>query len=117
MSSDPTRRFGSRADDYAKARPSYPPEVFDFLENNFGLSAGQTAADLGSGTGISAELLLDRGLRVFAVEPNEAMRATAEKTLGARAGFVSVDGRAETTTLPNNSVDWVYAAQAFHWFD
>src|SRR5262249_24334925 len=31
--------------------------------------------------------------------------------------FYSVDGRAEATTLPDASVDWVVAAQAFHWFD
>src|SRR5262245_40522733 len=97
MSSDPTRRFGNRADDYAKARPSYPPEIFDFLADEFGMTTGQTAADLGSGTGISSAQLLDRGLRVFAVEPNAPMRAAAEKTLGARPGFVSVNGCAETT--------------------
>ncbi len=117
MGSDPTRRFGDRAGDYARARPSYPPEVFDFLTRDFGLAAGESAADFGSGTGISAALLLDRGLRVFAVEPNAEMRAQAEQVLGVRPGFVSIDGRAETTTLPAASVDWVIAAQAFHWFD
>ncbi len=117
MSSDPTRRFGDRAGAYAKARPSYPPEVFEFLARDFDLHAGQTGADLGSGTGISAALLLDRGLRVFAIEPNADMRAKAEQTLGTRDGFISVDGRAESTTLIAASVDWVIAAQAFHWFD
>jgi len=117
MRSDSTRRFGDRAGDYAKARPSYPAEVFDFLARDFGMAAGESAADLGSGTGISAALLLDRGLRVFAVEPNAGMRAKAEETLAGRPGFVSVDGRAEATTLPNAGVDWVIAAQAFHWFD
>ena len=117
MGSDATQRFGNRADDYAKARPSYPAEVFDFLAKDFGLTPGQTAADLGSGTGISAALLLSCGLRVFAVEPNASMRTSAEKSFGARPGFVSVDGKAEATTLPDTSLDWVFAAQAFHWFD
>jgi SAM-dependent methyltransferase len=117
MASDPTQRFGNRAAAYAKARPSYPPEVFQFLAADFGLAAGQTAADFGSGTGIFAELLLEYGLRVYAIEPNAPMRAEAEVRLRGRAGFVSRDAAAEATGLAAASVDWVTAAQAFHWFD
>lgn len=114
---DVTERFGDRVGAYAKARPSYPPEVFSFLAAEFGLAAGQIAADLGSGTGIFSGLLLDRGVKVFAVEPNAEMRAKAETTLGSHAEFSSVGGRAEATTLAPASVDWVFAAQAFHWFN
>jgi len=32
-------------------------------------------------------------------------------------GFTSIAGRAEATTLPENSVNFVTAAQAAHWFD
>lgn len=117
MTQDPTQRFGNRAEAYAKARPSYPPELFDFLARDFGLAAGQSAADLGSGTGIFSELLLERGLRVYAVEPNAPMRAAAEVRLRGRAEFVSCDATAEATGLPGASMDWVTAAQAFHWFD
>ncbi len=117
MSSDPTQRFGNRAEAYAKARPSYPPEVFEFLVRDFGLAAGQSAADLGSGTGIFSEFLLERGLRVYAVEPNAPMRAEAEVRLRDRAEFVSCDATAEATGLPTASFEWVTAAQAFHWFD
>jgi SAM-dependent methyltransferase len=37
--------------------------------------------------------------------------------LAAYPNFVSVDGRAEATTLEDASVDFVTAGQAFHWFD
>jgi SAM-dependent methyltransferase len=87
------------------------------MHREFGLLAGQYIADLGAGTGISAELFLSRGCTVFAVEPNEAMRAAASSRLGAVPGFHSVAGTAEATTLPDHCVDWVVAAQAFHWFD
>jgi len=117
MAQDVTERFGDRVGAYAKARPSYPGEVFSFLAAEFGLAAGQSAADLGSGTGIFSGLLLDRGVKVYAVEPNAEMRAKAEATLNGRAGFVSVGARAEATTLVPGSVDWVFAAQAFHWFN
>ncbi len=114
---DVTQRFGDRVGHYAKARPSYPVGVLDFLAAAFGLAAGQTAADLGSGTGIFSALLLDRGLTVHAVEPNAPMREEAERALGGRPGFNSHAARAEETGLPDKTVDWFTAAQAFHWFD
>jgi SAM-dependent methyltransferase len=61
--------------------------------------------------------LLGAGCRVYAVEPNSAMRHAAQNVLARQPGFVSVAGRAEETTLPDASVDLVVAAQAFHWFD
>lgn len=74
-------------------------------------------ADIGSGTGISTELFLDFGNRVYAVEPNVDMRSKAEELLSAEVGFASIDGTAETTGLPDSSVDLIVAGQAFHWFE
>jgi SAM-dependent methyltransferase len=114
---DPTRLFSKRADNYARYRPGYPADVLDCLRQECGLTPQTVVADVGSGTGILTRLFLDNGNRVYAVEPNEAMRLEAERTLGGYAGFVSVAGRAEATTLPNRSIDLVTAGQAFHWFD
>lgn len=44
------------------------------------------------------------------------MREKAEKTLCDNARFRSVCGTATDTTLAERSVDFVTAAQAFHWF-
>jgi len=51
------------------------------------------------------------------VEPNSPMRAAAEESLKDWPNFRSVDGTAEATTLADVSVDFVTAAQAFHWFN
>jgi SAM-dependent methyltransferase len=72
---------------------------------------------VGSGTGIFSRLLLAAGAEVWAVEPNAAMRAAAETTLGGDPRFHSVAASAEDTTLPDGSMDLVVAAQALHWFD
>jgi SAM-dependent methyltransferase len=114
---DPTTRFTARADAYVRTRPSYPPELLDRLRARYDLSATTAIADLGSGTGILTHLLLDAGATVFAVEPNADMRAEAERALAGHPRFTSVAARAESTTLPDASVDLVTAAQAFHWFD
>jgi SAM-dependent methyltransferase len=111
---NPTGRFSDRADDYVKYRPSYPAAAIDAILDGLASDAGNAlrAADVGAGTGISARLLGDRGVRVIAIEPNGAMREAATP----HPGVTWHDGRAEATRLGAQSVDLVLAAQAFHWF-
>jgi SAM-dependent methyltransferase len=113
---DPAARFGPRASDYERHRPSYPRALFDALAPPLAPPPGALVADVGAGTGLFTAALLDRGYRVVAVEPNDAMRASAERRLGSRPGFSAAPGRAEATGLPDGSVDFVAAAQALHWF-
>jgi SAM-dependent methyltransferase len=114
---DPTRRFSDRVADYVRYRPRYPREVLGVLREETGLRPDWVVADVGSGTGFSAEPFLDNGNHVYAVEPNAAMRAAAEELYGSSDRFHSVAGTAEDTGLEPDSVDLVVAAQAFHWFD
>ena len=114
---DPTLRFSSRADNYAKYRPRYPQEVIETLRNECRLVSSMLIADVGSGTGGLTELFLQNGNRVFAVEPNREMREAAERLLQTYPGFISIAGKAENTTLDNESVDFVVVGQAFHWFE
>jgi SAM-dependent methyltransferase len=117
MSGAPTERFSDRVVDYVRYRPRYPAEVLDVLNDAVGLADSWVIADVGSGTGFSAEPFLAGGHVVHAVEPNAAMRAAADALFGAYPNFRSIAGTAEATTLPDDSVDLVIAGQAFHWFD
>lgn len=110
-------RFSNRVENYIKYRPTYPAEVLDLFRDEMNLRNDAVIADIGSGTGISAKLFLENGNTVFGVEPNAAMREAAENFLQDFPNFKSVDGTAENTNLENKSVDFVVAAQAFHWFD
>ena len=114
---DYTNRFSGKGEIYAKARPKYAAGLFDYLQNTMGVPAGSVFADVGAGTGIFAGQLLDCGYSVFAVEPNADMRKKAEEKLSASRNFVSVIGSDGNMNLPDKSVDYVTAAQAFHWFD
>jgi SAM-dependent methyltransferase len=114
---DPRERFTDRVADYSRARPSYPPAALDRLVRETGVPPGGDVVDLGSGTGILTVLLLDRGFRVVAVEPNRGMAAAAERLLEGRPGYRGVNGTAEATTLDAASADLAVAAQSFHWFD
>src|SRR5579862_2299669 len=113
METDSTRRFAYRSDAYARFRPSYPAGVTELLSRECGLNAASCLADVGSGTGLLAELFLTMGCEVFGVEPNAEMRASGERLLSGYPRFHSVEGRAESTTLADGSVDFVTAGQAF----
>jgi SAM-dependent methyltransferase len=117
MTNDHTGRFSTRVADYVKYRPHYPPAVLRLLEDECGLTSTSVVADVGSGTGLLSELFLKNGNRVYGVEPNREMREAGERLLSSYTNFVSVDGRAEATTLEDACVDFVTAGQAFHWFD
>ncbi|MCB9233472.1 MAG: class I SAM-dependent methyltransferase [Bacteroidia bacterium] len=114
---DPTVRFSNRVENYIKYRPGYPDSLIGFLGENLGLHAGSVVADVGCGTGILSKLLLEWGAKVYGVEPNSPMRTAAEQLLKGFAEFHSVEGRSEATNLPDQSVDLITAAQAFHWFE
>ena len=115
--SNPTERFSSRVDNYLRYRPGYPTEVINLLHNECGLTEDSRVADIAYGTGIFTRLLLESGSRVFGVEPNAEMRRAGEEFLADYPRFTSLAGSAEATTLPEQSVDIVTAAQAAHWFD
>ena len=117
LATDPTRRFSSRVDNYIKYRPGYPSAVIDTLASECGLTEQLIVADVGSGTGILSELFLKHGNPVFGVEPNREMREAGERRLKQYPNFTSVNGTAEATTLPDRSMDFITAGQAFHWFD
>jgi SAM-dependent methyltransferase len=110
-----TERFSDRVEQYARYRPRYPNALLSFLVHKIPRPAA--VADIGSGTGILSDQLLQFGYQVVAVEPNNPMREAAERQLSGHHSFRSVDGTAENTNLPSFSVDAVTCGQSFHWFD
>jgi SAM-dependent methyltransferase len=109
---DTVERFSDRATDYVRYRPSYPAEAVHAMLDGLGPPERLVAADVGAGTGISARLLGDRGVRVVAVEPGEGMRRAATP----HPNVFWVSGKAEATGLRSQAVDLVLCAQSFHWF-
>lgn len=97
-------------DDYERGRPGWPPEVVDIP----GLPSAATVLDLGAGTGKLTRLLVSAFGRVVAVEPAEAMRRLLVTVC---PGAEALAGTGEEIPLPDASVDSVFAAEAFHWFD
>jgi SAM-dependent methyltransferase len=109
---DTVERFSDRAADYVRYRPTYPAAAVDAMLDGLGPPDRLLAVDVGAGTGISARLLGDRGLRVVALEPGEPMRNAAAPH--PRVAWIA--GKAEGTGLRFEVADLVLSAQAFHWF-
>ena len=106
--------FSKQSTDYAKFRPLYPAELYDYLA---GLVAERKLAwDCGTGNGQAAVELASRFERVLATDPSQKQIQSAEP----RANIVYSVASAESSGLPSASagqgVDLVTVAQALHWF-
>jgi SAM-dependent methyltransferase len=113
----PTERFSNRAAVYTRGRPTYPDAIVEHLRDVGALPPGGVVVDLGAGTGLSSEPFLRAGHPVIGVEPNDAMRAVGDERLAHHGRYLSVNGRAEATTLEAHCAHLAIAGQAFHWFD
>ena len=102
--------FGAEAAAYERGRPSYPPEAIDWLLPG----AARRVLDLGAGTGKLTTRLVERGLDVVAVDPVPEMLELLSRSLPDTPALL---GTAEEIPLPDDSVDAVLVAQAWHWFD
>jgi len=97
------------AKDYAAYRPSYPPELYDFLVERCSLKPSSLIVDIGAGTGKGSTLFVDRGFRVVAIDAGESMLRLAPQPERAIAF-------AEDIPLNTSIADLVLCPQSFHWF-
>ncbi len=113
MSSKPY--FDQVAPQWDKMRESFFSAVV--REKAFSIAdvqAGRLAADIGAGTGFITEGLIQKGLKVIAVDQSEAMLAEM------RRKFANVDaidyrlGEAENLPISNATVDYVFANMYLH---
>ncbi|MCO1574326.1 class I SAM-dependent methyltransferase [Crossiella sp. SN42] len=104
------RSFGAAADTYERGRPGYPPEAVTWLVP----WDARTVVDLGAGTGKLTRALRAPDREVIAVEPSDGMREQFAQVL---PEVRVLAGSGESIPLPDNSVDVLVCAQAWHWVD
>ena len=112
MAADTTAKlFSDKSDIYAKARPTYPPEVFEFLAKR--APAHNRVWDCATGNGQAAQGLARHFDEVYATD------ISAEQ-IDNHLDIAGVDFTicpAENTPFADQSFDMVNVAQALHWFD
>lgn len=79
-----------------------------------GVKAGELAGDIGAGTGFVSEGLLERGLRVIAVDRSEDMLAEMKHKFKDYDGFQCLQGDAEKLPIESGSLDYVMANMFLH---
>ena len=103
--------FSRQARDYARFRPSYPPEMFAWVAAQ--TPAHQLAVDVGAGNGQATVALAAHFARVIGVDPSAKQIENAE----AAANLEYRVGTSDATGVDAASADLLVASQAFHWFD
>lgn len=107
-----TDGYGRAAETYVRARPSYPDEAVNWLLAELG--EPPLVAEVGAGTGKFTAQLVERAVKVLAVEPVSAMR----DRLFALGRLVTVlDATAKRLPLDPASVGSLIASQSLHWTD
>ncbi|WP_128818273.1 class I SAM-dependent methyltransferase [Streptomyces sp. S063] len=112
-----SRTFDDDADVYDRARPGYPPELYDDLADLAGAVPGSRVLEIGCGTGQATVPLAGRGCRITAVEAGPRMAAIARRNLAESPAAQVVTAEFESWPLPAEPFDVVLAATAFHWID
>jgi SAM-dependent methyltransferase len=101
--------FGTDAERYHRARPSYPAAMVDRIVAG---SPGRDVVDAGCGTGISARLFQAAGCRVLGVDPDPRMADLAREN-----GLDVEVATFEQWDAAGRAFDAVIAGQAWHWVD
>jgi ubiquinone/menaquinone biosynthesis C-methylase UbiE len=109
--------FGSDPAGYHSARPGYPDWVYDLVVERCGLRPGAAAFEVGAGTGLATQRLLDLGADpLIAIEPDLRLADFMKETIR-KEGLSVIGSTFEQVTLPSASFDLGFCATAFHWLD
>jgi SAM-dependent methyltransferase len=100
--------FGADADQYDRARPTYPPALVDDLTTD----TPRDVLDIGCGTAKAGRLFVERGCAVLGLEPDARMAAVAGRYLS----VVEV-ASFEAWDTAGRGFDLAVAGQAWHWVD
>jgi SAM-dependent methyltransferase len=115
--SNTVERFSNRVENYVKYRPGYPPEIRELFRDEMNLKSDSDDCRHRFGNGNFRQNFSRKRQRGFRRRTERGDARGGGKFSADFPNFKSVDGTAENTNLPDNSVDFVVAAQAFHWFD
>jgi len=102
--------FSVQAADYAKFRPHYPTELFDYLSDI--APDNEIAWDCATGNGQAAVALASKFRNVIATD-------ASEKQIKNAARHERIDYRvvtAEKSGIDSGKIDIITVAQALHWF-
>lgn len=103
--------FSTQSDGYARYRPTYPTELFEFLSSL--TTSHAIAMDCATGNGQVAVSLTEFYSEIIATDASQSQIDAAIR----HPRITYRIAMAEHSGLADDSVDLMTAGQAFHWFD
>ena len=107
----------NKAESYNIGRPNYPEEFYEYLYGEIRLAKDAVIADMGAGTGKVTKGFLERGNKVYAVEPDKDMMRILKNNLAHFPNCTHIESIAEDTGIPAASADIIFCGNSYHWFD
>jgi SAM-dependent methyltransferase len=109
--------FGNDPRRYHAARPGYPAEIYEILQNRCGLRSDCRTFEVGPGTGLASQKLLELGASpLVLIEPDKRLAQFLETQLHASKARVQIKNSTfEDVRLPSGAFDLGVAASSFHW--
>jgi SAM-dependent methyltransferase len=107
--------FGSVAELYDRARPSYPEALVGDVLEFAGAGESDRALEVGAGTGKATVLFARRGLAVTALEPSHEMAAVARDNCAAYPNVTIEETDFERWQGAGHEFRLIFSAQAWHW--
>ncbi|HTA88686.1 MAG TPA: class I SAM-dependent methyltransferase [Polyangiaceae bacterium] len=109
------KSFDRIADQYDRARPTYPDSIFDRVIELAGIDSAARVLEVGTGTGKATVPMARRGFRILALEPGPSLAEIARARLVEYANVEVQTVSFEDWQPPLDAFDLAFAAQAFHW--
>jgi len=108
-------QWSGLSEKYHSDRP-LPPDIIVKIILSWLQRNPDTVVDIGCGTGLSTIIWNDIAKKIIGIEPNDDMRATAEKCYDFTK-ITFINGVSNDTSLVSDYADIVTVSQAFHWMD
>lgn len=103
--------FSEQADLYARYRPTYPKEMYEFILDH--LKQTKNAWDCATGSGQVARVLSEYFHHVYATDISQQQMDQAVQ----KGNITYLKASAEDSGLPSDTFDLITVAQAIHWFN
>jgi SAM-dependent methyltransferase len=110
--------FGQYASIYTEARPDYPPRVYEILNQRCRAGTATAVFEIGPGTGLATQHLLDLGCNLSTIEPDAQLARVLRQRLQRYSPQLHIhEVPFEEVKLPANAFDLGIAAMSLHWLD
>src|SRR3569833_1039829 len=107
--------YGCNPAGYHAWRPAYPAWMYEMIHGHCGAGAGTDVLEIGAGTGIATQQVLEWGVHsLTAIEPDTRSANFLLETTQNDA-LVVINKSLEDADLPDAGFDLAVCVTAFHW--